>query len=351
MRKLFFLLSTFSCVTVLAQQRLTAVDNLAKDSDKIVLQKAPYIHHGGDGEDLVWDVSQTKEDGGDIQIEYYVDKTGNYKRIDDKQVLYGRLRHDCLEQYAMESRNKKIWYNHSKLLMKYPLQYGDSLSKHFGGWGSYCGNHSIRETGLVTLKADATGTLILSSCDTIRNTLRVYTLTTTAMAMDIDVAIIDSSQLRQEVEERYDWYVEGVRHPVYSTILNTSFSNMHPVVSVRYAYRLPLESSVPAVNFTDDNMSSDKSAKGESMVSPDTFHYDISTHDSYISVHCVSEVDANITALLVSSMGVTYRSVRETIRAGEPCSFSFNYLGLPYGHYVIYINVNGQIHSQTVSLK
>ena len=51
---------------------------------------------------------------------------------------------------------------------------GDSISGVFHGIGSYCDRQKIRTFGSWFSIADAMGDLVLPSCDTLRNVIRVH---------------------------------------------------------------------------------------------------------------------------------------------------------------------------------
>lgn len=326
-------------------------DNLVKDSTETIFQMIPYTYYGDDGENQVWDISQSGVCGRDHIVKCLVVDSELIRYTDPQRVTYCTLTDERIEQCAVESRLAITGYsaNKRKLFMKFPLEYGDSVSAPFDGYGLYCGNHNTRECGQVVLRADATGTLILSPNDTIRNVLRVYTLTTSSLAMDVDVSRLDTTKLKQEVEERYDWYAKGRVLPLYTTIVRTSFTNLQPIATTASAYKVSQE-SYNSTEYAEKRDSFPDAVISETNAN-DSFHYNLTQCDGSIQVNCSSEEDATLTALLVSSMGVTYRSARETIRVGEDSSFSFNYLGLPHGHYIVYMNVNGRIYSHTVSLQ
>ena len=60
--------------------------------------------------------------------------------------------------------------------------------------------------------------------------------------------------------------------------------------------------------------------------------------------------DATVTALVCSTSGVVYRLQSQTGQTGDHCQMKILCNGLRRGQYVLYMNVNGQVTSQTVNL-
>ena len=80
----------------------------------------------------------------------------------------------------------------------------------FYGKGIYCNDHIYREGGQTTLLADAYGKIILPNRDTLQNVIRLYTLRSYFICMDIDSIALDTARLHQVIEEHYEWYARGI---------------------------------------------------------------------------------------------------------------------------------------------
>jgi hypothetical protein len=50
-------------------------------------------------------------------------------------------------------------------------------------------------------------------------------------------------------------------------------------------------------------------------------------------------------------MGIVYSNVKQNGKSGENLSMNFNSQGLHRGQYIIYINVNGKVYNEKISLK
>ena len=263
------------------------------------------------------------------------------------------MKADTLEQYKFEDRLTKIKYFKKKLAMRYPFQYGDSISSLFEGYGKYCGDHLIRVKGQVVAQADGTGKLILSERDTLNNVLRVYTLTTTAMAMNIGRVRIDSTNLKQEIEEKYEWYGRGFRYPLYTIIQKTSFTNLESVGSTTLTYRILPEDLASVKDAHNDSIrNSDASHNNtENTTDKDIFHYHVRNDQGGIDINYTSGADANVTTLVSSNSGILYKRQSCTVKAGDTGNIHLSTAGMPFGQYILYINVNGKIYSHVINVK
>ena len=352
MKKLLLVLLMLVSIPVWSQNMLTKETNLMRDSDNITLQPVAFSYPGNNGKSVVWDFSNVDVSNEDHNINFSVDSLKHFHKIEDGEISSYVLCNNKLEQYKIENRLLKMKFAPRLLTMKYPLNYGDSISSSFDGYGRYCGNHVVRVSGQVSLEIDGEGSLILSKKDTLNNVLRVYTLTTKAMAVDFDYAVIDSTKLKQEIEEKYEWYARGYRYPVYTIIQRTSFSNLQPVGTTRYAYRLlPENYAVPHDAPNDSILSRDSLQSVLANARNDNFfHYHVMLDNSFVNVDYISDRDVHITALLSNSMGILYCRQNVTAKAGSQSAISFSSAGLPRGQYVVYLNVSGKIYSKTVNI-
>lgn len=228
-KKFFLIIMALVPLHTWGQSVLTEEANAMRDSDLAVFQLMEFCNPGHAGNNETWDFSSVYNRNEDYNIFFTEDSLFCFHKFEGQEKNSYIMKSDVLEQYKFENRLTKIKYFKKKLAMRFPFQYGDSISSKFEGYGKYCGDHLIKIKGQVMIQADGWGKLILSEKDTLDNVLRVYTLTTTAMAMDVDLAELDSTELKQEIEEKYEWYSKGFRYPVYTIIQKTSFTNLEPV--------------------------------------------------------------------------------------------------------------------------
>lgn len=339
-----------------AQNSITIESNLMRNADSFNMQRMEYSWSGDKGKDQVWDFSNVKSQSDEYPIEFFSDSVKSFRKIEPQGIYGFMLDSYRLKQTEYESRLEKISYDKEKLAMRYPFQYGDSLVSSFSGKGRYCGDHKIKVEGQVLLQADGEGILILSERDTLRNVLRVYTLTATSLAIDMDSAVIDTTSLKQEIEERYDWYVRGYRYPLYETVQRTSYNNLEVIAGKSYACRLlPNDLSLSVDKANDSIRSEDATRKVEEIEQQQSqeeiIHYKVDVNGDNITLNYNLDVDGTVNTLIADVMGLVYKHGSHTTKAGENQSLTFNCSNLKRGKYILYMNVNGKVYSEKIVLR
>lgn len=354
-RYLALLIALVSSATLITAQEysLTKDANLLPDSDVLALQRIPHFSAEGHGEGVVWDFSENIPDKGDTNTRIWLQKDaiGRNVVMSSHDVNYITLRNDTLYVSGNESPLIKTDFRHPLLLIHYPLSYGDSISAPFSGYGVYCGDHPFHEKGVSTVMADAEGSIVLDD-DTISNVLRVYTLKSYSLCMDLDSAALDTAKLKQVIEERYDWYARGYRYPLFTTITSTSYDNMRAIGTRQEAYcMLPDIQGLQHDPYNSEVRRRDSLDGGHSPAEEDIFHYSTAQTGGQITISYSLDADADITALVSDVMGIAYmRSHIYNVKGGA-YTMSMDCSGLRYGQYILYMNVNGKIYSNNITVK
>ena len=76
----------------------------------------------------------------------------------------------------------------------------------------------------------------------------------------------------------------------------------------------------------------------------------VSVKNNAITIDYTLLQDATVTALVCSVSGIVYRQQSQRGQAGDYSLMSVRCDGLRRGQYVLYLNVNGQVTSQTINL-
>lgn len=331
---------------------LTKEANLLLDSDEVVYRQISYFDVGQDGEGAVWDLSDLNIEGEAYKFYLSKDTLNRNILMTNTDVYYYKLQNDTLSLVSRENPLNRLTYEEPLLQIKYPLAYGDSVTKAFEAYGIYCGDYPFKEQGISTVMADATGSIILDE-DTINNIVRVYTLRSYSICMDMDSAALDTAKQKQVIEERYDWYARGYRYPIFSTISNTSYDKLAPLGTIQTAYcLLPDIQKLSYDPYNDDIRRKDSlTSVNGSNAQQDIIHYSVSLNGSQITINYSLDEIADITALVSNPMGIVYRQKRTHSDKGDGYSLTIDCGGLHYGQYVLYLNVNGRIHNEKIVLK
>lgn len=352
--KNYFIISALALLSVTTpvhgQVNLSGMEPASADS--LVKSRIRYFSPGMGGRDRVWDFSQKLRSKGSSQVKFVKDSTGVVSFIEPGRIGCYLTTPDTLVLLGSESPLEKREYAVSKVTRKFPLAYGDSISKPFRCKGMYCGDHPFREVGTTTVKVDADGVIVLAENDTLRNVLRVHTIDSYAVCMGLDSAALDTARLTQVIDERYEWYLPGAQYPIIEDVTSTTFFNMDAIGTTRYACCNLLEDEAACYVTPDDEDGTDVqdgfSEEGQPI--PDIIHYDIETQGKVIHVTYDLDEEATITTIVANQMGMVYMSRQWTQQAGQGYSAQIDCNGLHSGMYILYINVNGKVYSEKLTL-
>ena len=340
----------FGIASVYGQVNLSELDQASADS----LQKCRirYFSPGRGGRNIVWDFSGKLESKGSSQVMFMKDSTDMISVIEPGRISYYRTTPDTLILFGSESPLEKRDYAIRKTSKRFPLAYGDSIGNPFRCEGMYCGNHPFRVAGTTSVMVDADGSIVLAENDTVRNVLRVHTIDSYAICMDLDSAALDTARLTQIIDERYEWYLPESQYPIIEDVTSTSYFNMDVVGTTRYAYcNLPADQVSFYITQTDEDIDGEQEgfSDGEQQV-PDIIHYQIETIGKVIQMTYDLDENATITTIVANHMGMLCTSRQWTQDAGQGYSTQIDCNGLLPGVYILYINVNGKVYSEKVTL-
>lgn len=340
----------FGTPAVHGQVNLSEMDQTSTDS----LQKCRirYFSPGRGGRNMVWDFSGKLESRESSQVMFMKDSTDMISVIEPGRISYYRTTPDTLILFGSESPLEKREYTHKRISGRFPLVYGDSIGKPFRCEGMYCGDHPFREVGTTTVKVDADGSIVLAENDTLRNVLRVHTIDSYSICMDIDSAALDTARLAQVIDERYEWYLPESQYPVIEDVTSTSYFNMDVVGTTRHAYcNLPPDQVPYYISQADFPPDDEQEGFADGDVQDDgIIHYQIETHGKVIQMTYDLDENATITTIVANHMGMLCTSRQWTQDAGQGYSTQIDCNGLLPGVYILYINVNGKVYSEKVTL-
>ena len=352
--KNYFFISAFALLfkvsPVYSQVNLSDMDLASTDS----LQKSRirYFSPGNGGRDKVWNFSGKLSSKESSQVKFVKDSTGIVSIMEQGKNLYYRTTPDTLILFGCESSLEKREYARGKISKIFPLEFGDSIMMPFRCEGVYCGNHPFREIGTTIVKVDADGSMILRENESINNVRRVHTIDSYSICMDIDSAALDTAQLTQVIDERYEWYLPNSQYPIIETVTSTTYLNMDVIGTTKYAYcNLPEDKSDYYITPEDENNPKDPDdISDEEQQIPGVIHYNIETNGKTVQITYDLDADAAITTIVANHTGLLCISKQWTQPAGQGYSVQIDCNGLRPGIYILYINVNGKVYSEKVTL-
>ena len=179
MKCLYLLSALFGLLlpmAVRAQNVLTAEEHALRPCDKTERLQTEFFDVGNPGTGGVWDFSTLDTSSRKTITEYLGGTDSAVVEAAPYSIRKYVLRNDSLFLCAYRNRLYDIEYSVPVLEMVYPMQFGDTLYTYYSGNGLYSGKRQVETAGEARVSADACGTLVMPSGDTLRNVVRIYTL-------------------------------------------------------------------------------------------------------------------------------------------------------------------------------
>jgi len=373
------------CVYVDAQKYLGFF--LPKPETQVKRFEIEYVSPQVSGQNVEWDFTQIERTNRvDSNIRYYI-ANGCDSIICGKEGgsrSYYCVSGDSLLLCGYENNLKRIHYDQPELLLYSPLTYGNHANGYFHGIASYGEQLYTRIFGTYSVEVDGTGIILLPSGDTLRHVSRVHIhrLSTAKQYPNI----VTERQLREFVDsipyntdsischmtdscnlvetETYQWYALGYRYPILESVSN-GLIGMKPSRTISF-YCSPEEQlllddpeneqlrnllaynegrGIGNINSRKMNNNNEKDCLDNILQ-----NMNVSVNNSTVNIGYTLLQDAIVTALVCDVSGIVFRQQTQKGQSGDACYMSIFCGGLHHGQYVLYLNVNGKIISQTFSL-
>ena len=341
----------FSNTTVNAQIGISHENNGIRVGDSIPKQQVEYFYAEEIGDDVVWHISDL-ELVRPYTVQLFTDSDSiDIRELTPECINTYVFREDTLMLTGTETSLEKICYSQPIPLLAYPFYFMDTFETPYSGTGLYCQTHSIDKNGFINIEADSRGTLILND-DTLRNTIRIHSIRTGASCMYDEDDSLDTrtERMKQEIEERYQWYAKGYRYPILETVSTSYYDNMDPISCIQKAFCYAPDLQILLVDKENEDIRHADSIAEAMINQPAIMQYTISTAGSQINISYSLTEDARISILVCNQMGMLYRRESFSMPAGEGYSKTIDCLGLLPGTYILYLNVNGNVYTEKVKL-
>lgn len=341
------------------------------------------------GQNVVWDFSNLEVSDNEYLVDYISTDTADniIAGIERRTRFYYHTSNDSVLLCGYENNQNKVIYDKPQLFLRMPLSYNQQNEGFFHGTSAFCEKLFMRVFGSYTVKVDGVGSMILPSGDTLRHVSRVhiqqhtvkshYPNITTEEELRFFVDSIapftdDSIRYKlakdsiMKVTNIYRWYAAGYRYPIIECI-NVSPKNSEAYKTDAY-YCSPdeqehiedEENEQIRLLLTAIDTCSDKWENSDNRINQDFSsnqqntstlqNVSIAVNGMTLTIRYDLMVDANVNALVCDISGIVYRQGSLSGTAGESKMSSINCSGLRRGQYVLFLNVDGQIYSYTISL-
>ena len=345
--------------------QVTHVLNAPRGGDDVVRQICSLSGPGQAGSGVVWDFSELTVK----RKKYFRRHTQDGEAVDSISATdygtryYYNVREDGVWETGYENNQTRLSYNLPIKNISFPTIYGDSCGGLFHGTGLYCDRQQMRAFGSWFLTADAEGSLILPSGDTLTHVLRIHLqkkissrfYPTDSIRLALEPFDTDSILFNQAtdtaiiVTDNYRWYAQGYRYPVLECQLAYPESNPDNKATLAF-YCSPDNQEEYLADEENDGirewLHSLQGDKSENNPIDKSFKYNFSqdADSKRISISYTADEPVCLKVILTSTTGILYNSLSQD--GNTSGYFDLNYNGLPSGQYVVYIKTGKEIYTE-----
>ena len=255
----FILLLLLIPANLLYSQTLLELENSCILESGIQVKKQVFCtnDNGGlKGQNVLWDFSNWKLINQNYTSKYFDTGLNSISKYEHRTFYNYKLNNDTLFLCGYRNSTTNVSYLLPEVSLVYPFGYGDSISSYFYGVGDYSNHVGLQIYGKKDICADAFGTLILPSGDTVSNVIRLHSekimqyrfdsgifleldsLSVPPMDSIINYLSNNSDLIRMDV---FEWYIEGYCKPIFETVKNTVYKSGKPYKYFSTAFYCPID--------------------------------------------------------------------------------------------------------------
>lgn len=214
---LFAIMVIFAVFLSIGQIVIKKECNLPRAGDKYEKQQVEYIHPGDSGQNAIWHFNDITILNGNYSIDVKQSSDSLISILDNLTLYRYNLSNDTLYWHGFENNLTRLGNEQGIPIMIYPFSYGQSITDDYCFIGEYSKNMSIIEEGIVNIKADGLGTLLMPE-DTLYNVLRICSVRKSyayvADSVSHEILMMSKDTIPEQIEKRYSWYAPGYRYPI-----------------------------------------------------------------------------------------------------------------------------------------
>jgi hypothetical protein len=355
-----------------AQHRLESSLNMFRADDIIIKQQVDYKNPGRTGANVLWDFSQLDVVNEEYELYYFAGRNETVTGMEHLTLYHYGLQNDSLLLLGFENQTTRITNKQPELLLRFPVQFGDTVGSYFYGHGKYGNRLEVDAMGTIETAADSYGMMILPSKDTLKHVLHTRTLKIIAeksrpiseeyfrkdtanihMPMDsIDYRLANDSVVF--VLETFRWYEKGYRYPVFETVRSWE---QHRTGNRRQEFLATAFFYPPQEHYyldkDEDNLALLEEMENDSIVDPwfgltyNIFPNPVRNNDLNIEIYLPKRAD-NIHIQLRSTMGLLVSDQNYGSYPEGTHSFRVDAWTLPVGNYILEINLGDKLISEII---
>ena len=221
-------IALFPSLYLFSQVPLTTLNNTLRHGDILCKIEVPYVEQGDRGSDAVWHLPEIPEKGKE-HLQTINSNTDTVAVYEEGRILHYLAKGDTLLLKGQQSPRAYRIYSQERPYMRYPFQYGDSISGNYKG---DCRDENEYYTldGFGYTVADGSGCLTDGE-DTLKHVIRLH-------LSDDYVNTYSDGTAEHLKEDRYLWYCAGYRYAVMESVKTSRYEKegLVPTDSITYLY-------------------------------------------------------------------------------------------------------------------
>lgn len=279
----FIILAYIYALPLFSQVPLTTATNTLRHGDILCKIEVPYVDQGDRGSESVWNLPEIPKDGKEYlqAINSNIDTVAIYE---EGRILHYLAHGDTVCFKGQQSPRAYKIYSQERPYIKYPFQYGDSISGNYKG-DCRDENDYFTVQGFGYTVADGVGCLTAGD-DTLKHVTRIHLLD------DFDYKFTDGA-IYHFVEDRYIWYCAGYRYSIMESVKTYVYENgnLKPINKISYLFlpymqlELPEDAANDALFAELERADAARNARNEGFVTGN-----LSSIDAALSSDCKSVI-------------------------------------------------------------
>ncbi len=358
-----------TCIASLAAQGSVVKSvHLPMGGDSFSKWQAEWLEPGAAGDSAVWNFSQVIVNDEHHRVTYLALGDTALVRFEGGTQYTYSVSGDSLLWLGYENYTTKAIDSIPPLVMRFPLNYGDSIVTPLYFQGDYCGNNALALKGAYRVAADGRGTLILPD-DTVPDVMRLRTEYTVKVKIDRDIdmaPISENDTLMTKTVSAWRWYSSDYRYPLAESIRSVYLdpqgneARRHEVsyIFTPDAQEYALENSprlmlanMQGHGLGDGNVHNGSGHGSMSLV--DNVSVTCDANGVHVTVNRIESApgDGGISVVLSDQLGRVWHSLTGHFADGGQWSGDIPTSGLPSGNYVLHVKNGEGYYSEKISVR
>lgn len=207
---------------------LTKECNMMRNGDELIKHQIAYKNPGNPGKELLWDFSNIDVGNNYYRVIHISPNDTTFAVIEDGTMFKYSCPNDTLTAIGYENRLTFFQDSIPEPIFIFPFGYNNLTSGNFCITGRYAQDRDVISIGKTKTEADACGSMILPTLDTLNNVLRIHTerrawiklLTSSESIQDS----LDCDSLTEYRRQSWQWYAQGFRYPIFESQIHEIYN-------------------------------------------------------------------------------------------------------------------------------